>query len=715
MNKKVLFVATVTSHINAFHIPYLKWFKEQGYEVHVASKGEQNIEYCDKHYNLPFERFPLKKDNFKCYKQLKKIIMENQYEIIHCHTPVGGVLTRLAARKARKKGTKVIYTAHGFHFYKGAPIKNWIIYYPIEKICARWTDCLITINEEDYLLAKRRFTNTNVEYAHGVGVDIGNFAEKSNQHEKDLLRKELNIKQNDFVLLYPAEISNRKNQMMLIEVMKKIKEDGKNAILLLAGKDSLKGMCQQKAKELGVQDEIKFLGYRNDISKLMSISNLGVSASKQEGLPVNIMEALASGLKVIATNCRGNRDLIVSEKNGYLVPINDIEKMSQAIENEIDKNTQNENSKLDEKYELDNVVQEYAKIYKKYESKTRVIHLLSSRNYSGAENIVTKIIEKASKNKNIEFIYVSPKGNIEKILKNKGIKYVPIKKMSIRELKRIFKEQKPNIIHAHDFKASVITAFSNIHVYKISHIHKNDPRMKNINIYSIIYLISCIKYNKILFVSESIDKEFVFEKFIRNKVTVIGNPIDTQEIINKAQEKTDKKYDVLYVGRLATEKNPFEYIGIIKEIYQKNKNIKCGIIGDGPLKKECIDLIEKYSLTGCIDILGFLENPYPIIKNAKIVCITSNWEGFGLVAIEALTLGVPVIARNVGGLKDIVDNTCGKLVQRKEEFIEEIKTLLEDEELRKEKSKKAIQKAKGLENMENYIENIIRIYGEKDE
>lgn len=114
--KKILFVATVNRHIISCHIPYLKWFKEQGYEVHVASRGTEKIEYCDKHFNLPFERFPLKINNIKTYKKLKKIIIENNYDIIHCHTPVGGVLARLASRKVRKKGTKVLYTAHRISF-----------------------------------------------------------------------------------------------------------------------------------------------------------------------------------------------------------------------------------------------------------------------------------------------------------------------------------------------------------------------------------------------------------------------------------------------------------------------------------------------------------------------------------------------------------------------------------------------------------------------
>ena len=155
--KKVLFVASVNSHIIGFHTPYLKMFQERGYEVHVASYGDEKIEYCDKHHNIHFERFPFKLKNIKAYKELKKIIKDNKFEIIHCHTPTASVLTRLAARNARKKyNTKVIYTAHGFHFYKGAPAINWIIYYPIEKWLARYTDCLITINQEDYERAKER-------------------------------------------------------------------------------------------------------------------------------------------------------------------------------------------------------------------------------------------------------------------------------------------------------------------------------------------------------------------------------------------------------------------------------------------------------------------------------------------------------------------------------------------------------------------------------
>ena len=171
--KKVLFVATVDSHIELFHLPYLKMFKEYGYEVHVATNTDNEIQYCDSKHKISVERNPLKFCNIKAIKQLTKIINEEHFDIIHCHTPMGSVVARIAARKARKTGTRVIYTAHGFHFYKGAPLKNWILFYPVEKCLAKYTDTLITINKEDYNCAKKRFGRRclDIRYVPGVGVN----------------------------------------------------------------------------------------------------------------------------------------------------------------------------------------------------------------------------------------------------------------------------------------------------------------------------------------------------------------------------------------------------------------------------------------------------------------------------------------------------------------------------------------------------------------
>ena len=318
--KKVLFTATVDSHILQFHIPYLKMFKEKGYEVHVATNGREKIPYCDVKHVISFERSPIKINNLKAIKNLKKIIDKEKFDIIHCHTPMGSVVTRIAAKKARKRGTRVIYTAHGFHFFKGAPILNWIIFYPIEKHLSRYTDCLITINQEDYELAKRKFKAKQIEFVHGVGVDESKFNFKMTKEEKHELRESLGLKDDDFVIIYVAELSKRKNQGMLIRAVKELIDEGKTNIkVLLPGTDSMNGYYQKMSKDLGIEENIKFLGYRKDIPKLLKISDLYVSTAKQEGLPVNIMEAMFCGLPIVATDCRGNRDLVKYNTNSYIV------------------------------------------------------------------------------------------------------------------------------------------------------------------------------------------------------------------------------------------------------------------------------------------------------------------------------------------------------------------------------------------------------------
>ncbi len=366
---KILFVATVTKHIVGFHLPYLKLFKELGYEVHIASNGIEKIEYCDKHFNLPFERFPFKKENLKVYKKLKKIINENNYEIIHCHTPVGGVLARLAARKSRKNGTKVIYTAHGFHFYKGAPLFNWLIYYPIEKFMAKYTDCLITINNEDYEFAKKHLKIKRIELIHGVGMNTCRFEKKLSANQKTEKRKEFNINNEDIVLTYVAELNKNKNQILLINVIEKLKINQPNIRLLLVGDGCYKNVYQKTVKSRNLEKNIKILGQRKDINEILSITDIYVASSIREGLGLNVIEAMYKGLPVIATNNRGHRQLIEDNKNGYLVEIDNEKQLREKIQILInDKKTikqfKLEGQKNIEPYKLENVIKEMENIYK---------------------------------------------------------------------------------------------------------------------------------------------------------------------------------------------------------------------------------------------------------------------------------------------------------------------------------------------------------------
>lgn len=334
--KKVLFVATVVkTHIMEFHIPYLKMFKEMGWETAVAARNDYEnpadcvIPYCDIYYNIPFERNPLKPGNLKAYKELKHIIDEGEYDIIHCHTPVGAMLTRLAAKQARKQGTKVFYTAHGFHFYKGAPVINWILYYPVEKWLSRYTDVLITINKEDYERAKT-FKAGKVCYVPGVGIDLKKF--NAGYVNKEQKRKEIGVSADDFVLLSVGELIPRKNHEVVIRALSVLKQlDKLNHIeYVICGRGSYEADLRKLAEGLDVADHVHFLGYRNDISEICNCADLFVFMSHQEGLPVALMEAMACGLPAVCSNIRGNTDLIEDGVTGLLAN-NTPEEVAQSI------------------------------------------------------------------------------------------------------------------------------------------------------------------------------------------------------------------------------------------------------------------------------------------------------------------------------------------------------------------------------------------------
>ena len=272
--KKILFTATVDSHILNFHLPYLKWFKEKGYEVHVASNGESKIPFVDVKHNILFERSPYSIKNISAYINLKKIIDENNFIIIHCNTPIGGVLTRLAARKARVNGTKVIYTAHGFHFFKGSPLRNWVLYYPIEKWLSKYTDCLITINKEDYkMCTTSNFKAKSIKLVNGVGIDLNKFQNQT-LVKKTELRKKYRYKDNDFILIYVAELSYKKHQDLIIDVVNLLYEKIPNMKFLILGSGKLSKQYKNKVNKLNLQNNVHFLGYRKDISNLMVMSDI---------------------------------------------------------------------------------------------------------------------------------------------------------------------------------------------------------------------------------------------------------------------------------------------------------------------------------------------------------------------------------------------------------------------------------------------------------
>ena len=332
---KILLIATVQSHICQFHKPLVAMLHEHGCEVHVAARNnlaEKNglkLDFVEQVFDVPFQRSPFSPKNLGAYKQLKKIIVEGGYDVIHCNTPVGGVLGRLAARKARKHGTKVFYTAHGFHFYKGAPKKNWLIWYPVEKFMCRYTDKLITITQEDYNLASAKFP-TQVERIHGVGANSAKYRKLS---EMDCLqlRHELGYANDTQLLLCTGELLPNKNQITAIRAMKILTEKHADTKLLLAGNGPTLQELQTEVSTLNLQNCVEFLGYRTDLERYANIADVIVSCSYREGLPMNIVEGMLLGKPVVASYNRGHRELIVPGGTGYMVPPTDSNAFAEKI------------------------------------------------------------------------------------------------------------------------------------------------------------------------------------------------------------------------------------------------------------------------------------------------------------------------------------------------------------------------------------------------
>lgn len=343
----------------------------------------------------------------------------------------------------------------------------------------------------------------------------------------------------------------------------------------------------------------------------------------------------------------------------------------------------------------------------------RVLHVLNSNSYSGAENVAITIIQ-ASK-KSITSAYTSPYGPIKKELDSLDILYIPMNssRITVKSLKKAVKEFIPDIIHAHDFTAGVISSLCCFNIPVINHLHNNSLWLQRPCLKSFIFLFSCLRYKKILTVSDSVMDEFIFSRFVKQKSITIGNPID----VNKIREKADVEVnvnssDIVFLGRLSPQKNPLFFLDLITEIIKQKTDIKVSMIGDGELKEQVEKKIKENGLLDSVHLLGFQENPYVFLKASKVLCMPSLWEGYGLAAVEALALGKPVVASPVGGLKNIISNSCGMLCTTKEEFIKEIIKLISDESYYAAKSAGALKQTQKFETLDMYMEKIKQIYTE---
>lgn len=378
VKRKALVVTTVASTIDQFCMNDISILIEN-YDVQVAANfttgnntskervSEFKVELINKNIafnEVEFDRNPLGINNLGAYKKIKSLIEQNRFDLIHCHTPIAAMITRLAARKTRKKGGKVIYTAHGFHFHKGAPIINWLIYYPIEKWLARYTDTLITINKEDYYIAKNNFKPKRVEYIPGVGINL----ERINLVEVDKYSKciELGLSKDAFIILSVGELNKNKNHEVVLRAIANL--NNPLVYYLICGQGHLDEYLRRLSKEIGIENQVHLLGFRKDIPEICKFSDLFALPSFREGLSVALMEAMATGLPVVCSNIRGNSDLIENGKGGYLIGPSDIDGYSKYINELItDGKLRSEfgefNRNKIEDYSIEKVLSKMRKIY----------------------------------------------------------------------------------------------------------------------------------------------------------------------------------------------------------------------------------------------------------------------------------------------------------------------------------------------------------------
>lgn len=308
---KILYVTTIGMTM-IFFKDLVRQLIEEGHTVDIAcNEIENKVDELYRKlgceiYQIDCTRSPLSLKNLAAVSELKRIVSLNHYDIVHCHTPVAGVCARLACKRFRKDGLKVIYTAHGFHFYKGAPLKNWLIYYPIEKYCSRFTDTLITINSEDYNLAKRKMKADRIEYVPGVGIDVDRF--RNTVVDRDEKRKQLGIPRDAYLILSVGELNKNKNHEAVIRAVARLDDPGIH--YLIAGNGNLMGVLTRLEMKLNVEKQIHLIGYRNDVAELYKTADLYILPSLREGLNVSLIEARASGTPTICSKIRGNTDIV---------------------------------------------------------------------------------------------------------------------------------------------------------------------------------------------------------------------------------------------------------------------------------------------------------------------------------------------------------------------------------------------------------------------
>lgn len=346
-------------------------------------------------------------------------------------------------------------------------------------------------------------------------------------------------------------------------------------------------------------------------------------------------------------------------------------------------------------------------------NKIRIVHVLKSSIFSGAENVVIKIIKHLEAE--FDFIYIASDGSIRKVLEENQVSHILLEQFDLKGVRAAVNKCDPDIIHAHDFSAAVVCSRLKGNFRLISHLHYNPHWTSRWNVKTLVYAACYPKIDRLLAVSEKSLQEMAFEKMYRSKAIVVGNPLDGDRIRKKAAillpELEGKKCDLIFVGRFAEEKNPQRFIYLVADLYNNGwSDIRAWMLGEGELQQQCTRIIKELGLQNNIELMGFQKNPYPYIRKSRILCLTSRWEGFGLVAAEANILGVPVLSTDTAGCKEMFGDTAFEICRSDEEFLTKITLLKERYEEYRYWKKITEVRGQQLDNIDSYMKKMADIY-----
>lgn len=345
----------------------------------------------------------------------------------------------------------------------------------------------------------------------------------------------------------------------------------------------------------------------------------------------------------------------------------------------------------------------------------KILHVLASNRFSGAENVVCQIIGMFRADPDVSVVYCSPDGQIREALDDRGVSFTPVTSLTFRQLRRVIKEHRPDIIHAHDMRAGFISALAAGKVPVVSHIHGNFAGLNKISFKSIAYYFASLKFKHIFWVSTSSYDSYIFRKSASKKSSVLYNVIDTDALFKKMiLDENAYNYDVVFLGRLCWEKNPERLMRVIDILIKSHPNVRVAVIGSGDYDGRVREMAKELNIDKNVDFLGFVSNPLKILHDSKVMIMTSIREGTPMCALEAMTLGVPIVSTSTDGMKDLIDDgITGFLSDDDHELADKLAGVIFDTQKRSFMSENSRKKSNVYNDLSIYTSKLKKVYNNK--